>query len=78
VASFNSAVPLNPSPQELESIFLVPLAVFATGIQIREDQFVRNGTLFTVPAYYYEGYEIWGFTAAVTAQLLRSLTYCSS
>lgn len=78
VASFNPGVPLYPSPHELDSVFCVPLAVFNAGIQVREDQFERNGRVFSVPVYHYEGYEIWGFTAAVTAQLLHLLTRISS
>jgi len=78
VASFNPATPLIPSPNELDSIFLVPLSVFQKGIQVREDTFERNGRAFNVPVYHYEGYEIWGFTAAVTAHLLRLLTRVTS
>lgn len=74
VASFDSSIPLQPSPAELESVFCVPLAVFDAGIQVRKDRFERDGRVIEVPAYQYEGYEIWGFTAAVTAQLLRLLT----
>lgn len=74
VASFNDSVPLRPSPDELDSIFSVPLSVFNKGIQVREDRFERKGHAFTVPVYHYGGYEIWGFTAAVTAQLLLLLT----
>jgi 8-oxo-dGTP pyrophosphatase MutT (NUDIX family) len=73
VASFNPDAPLLPSPHELDSVFCVPLAVFNAGIQVREDKFKRNGRLINVPVYHYEGYEIWGFTAAVTAQLLGML-----
>lgn len=78
VASFNGCAPLFPSPDELDSVFLVPLKVFNQGIQIREDSFERNGRVFKAPVYHYEGYEIWGFTAAVTAQLLRLLTRITS
>lgn len=73
VASFNSSAPLLLSPHELDSVFSVPLIAFNEGIQVREDRFERDGRVFSVPVYYYEGYEIWGFTAAVTAQLLRLL-----
>ena len=73
VASFNPNAPLLLSRDELDSAFCVPLAVFSEGIQIREDRFERNGLVFNVPAYHFEGYEIWGFTAAVTSQLLRLL-----
>lgn len=73
VASFNAGAPLLLSPDELDSAFLVPLTAFSAGIQVREDQFERNGSVFKVPVYHYEGFEIWGFTAAVTAQLLLLL-----
>jgi 8-oxo-dGTP pyrophosphatase MutT (NUDIX family) len=78
IASFNASAPLFPSPDELDSVFCVPLSVFNDGIQVREDKFERDGRLFSVPVYHYEGYEIWGFTAAVTAQLLRLLTRIAS
>lgn len=73
VASFNPNAPLFPSPHELDSVFCVPLTLFNQGLQVREDKFERDGRVFSVPVYHYEGYEIWGFTAAVTAQLLRLL-----
>lgn len=70
VAHFDASISLSPSPAELESIFMVPLAAFKEGIQVREDRFERQGREWRVPVYHYQGYEIWGFTAAVTAQLL--------
>ncbi len=70
IASFNPDVVLVPSSDEIESVFHVPLAAFESGIQVREDRFERNGRIFKVPVYQYQGYEIWGFTAAVTARLL--------
>ncbi len=73
VASFDTGVPLLPSPDELDSIFLVPLNVFRVGIQVREDRFERNDRVYSVPVYHYEGYEIWGITAEVTAELLHLL-----
>jgi 8-oxo-dGTP pyrophosphatase MutT (NUDIX family) len=73
VASFNPDAPLIPSPAELDSVFCVPLREFHAGIQVREDKFERNGRVLSVPVYHYGGYEIWGFTAAVTAQLLHLL-----
>lgn len=78
VASFNAGFPLYPSPNELDSIFFVPLSVFHEGIQIREDKFERNGSTFNVPAYHYQGHEIWGFTAAVTFHLLHLLARAQS
>lgn len=73
VACYDPGQPLRANPAELEAIFRVPLASFTAGIQVREDEFERDGRRYTVPAYLYQDYEIWGFTAAVTAQLLRLL-----
>ncbi|EIK43853.1 hydrolase, NUDIX family [Cellvibrio sp. BR] len=70
VAHFDAATPLQPSPDELDGIFMVPIADFRSGLQVREDCFVRHGRTLRVPVYHYQGYEIWGFTAAITAQLL--------
>ena len=73
IASFDHSFPLSPCEAELDSIFMVPLADFRRGIQVRMDRFERHGRVFEAPAYHYQGYEIWGFTAAVTAQLLHLL-----
>lgn len=73
VALADDSHPLTPSPAELESIFWVPLDMFDQGISIREDVFERDGHIYRIPVYSYEGYEIWGFTAAVTANLMNLL-----
>ncbi|WP_229837585.1 NUDIX hydrolase [Cellvibrio zantedeschiae] len=65
----------NLNHHELEELFSVPLAAFQRGLQVRTDIFERNGVRFRMPAYVYEGYEIWGFTAGVTAELLSLLQY---
>ena len=61
---------LRPDPGELDTIFHVPLAAFAQGLQVRTDLFEREGLSVKVPAYRYESFEIWGFTAALTQELL--------
>lgn len=58
---------------ELEELFSVPLTDFRRGLQVRTDVFERNGQRFRIPAYVYQGFEIWGFTAGVTAELLTLL-----
>lgn len=70
VAHFDESIPLCASPDELESIFMVPIATFRSGLQVREDCFEQQGKRWRVPVYHYQNYEIWGLTAAVTAQLL--------
>lgn len=61
------------NPHELDELFAVPLAEFAQGLQVRTDVFERNGVRIRMPVYQYRGYTIWGFTAAVTADLLTRL-----
>lgn len=58
---------------ELEELFTVPLSAFQQGLQVRTDVFERNGQRFRIPAYVYQGFEIWGFTAGVTSELLSLL-----
>jgi len=58
---------------ELETLFSVPVTSFQHGLQVRTDTFERNGQRFRIPAYVYENYEIWGFTAGITAELLTLL-----
>lgn len=58
---------------ELQSLFRVPLVAFQQGLQVRTDVFEHGGGRVRIPAYVYEGYEIWGFTAGVTAELLTLL-----
>ena len=58
---------------ELDALFKVPVDMFDKGLQIRTDIFERAGQQYPIPAYRYENYEIWGFTASVTADLLKLL-----
>lgn len=74
VACADPAYPLVPSPAELDSVFWIPLTLFEHEILIREDVFERGGRSYRVPVYSYLGYEIWGFTAAVTARLLKMIS----
>ena len=66
------------NPHELDSLFTVPLAAFAQGLQVRTDIYERNGQRWRIPAYVYQGFEIWGFTAGVTAELLSMLQHAST
>ncbi len=73
VGLVTDAWPLKPDPGELDAIFQVPLAAFEEGLQVRTDCFERQGKILHVPAYHYQHYEIWGFTAALTRDLLQLL-----
>ena len=53
---------------------MVPLSLFGQGLMVREDVFEREGRSYKIPVYHYQGYEIWGFTAAVTARFLDLVT----
>lgn len=65
---------LVPNLSELDAIFRVPLASFHSGaIQIRTDIFSHAGQSYRVPAYEHQGYEIWGFTAALTAEIIAAI-----
>lgn len=58
---------------ELDVLFRVPIDMFSKGLQIRTDVFEREGRQYHIPVYQYENYKIWGFTASVTADLLKLL-----
>ncbi len=64
-----------PNEDEIESIFTVPLDFFIQDKRLRTDIFKRDmedrERYLWVPAYHYEGYEIWGFTASVIVQLIN-------
>lgn len=63
-----------PNPAELDAIFRVPLAAFVAGIQTRTDVFSYADKCFSVPVYQYLEYEIWGFTAAITNEIIAAIT----
>jgi len=70
---------------EIEAIFTVPLLFFKEDVRVRTDIFSQNivptdafsnDTSITqqshwVPVYDYQGYKVWGFTAAVIIQLMN-------
>ena len=73
VARIPADYPFVPNPCELDVVFTVPLTQLLTDLQIRLDSFEHHNKTYQVPAYAYQHYEIWGFTAAVTAELLGLL-----
>lgn len=71
-------VPLVANPDEIESIFTVPIDFFAKDQRTRTDIFgimKPQNEPYWSPAYDYEGYEIWGFTSRVIVELM---TQCFS
>ncbi len=69
-----SEITLQQNVEEIADIFTVPIAFFQNDQRYRTDIFQRQqGDCIKrhwVPAYQYDEYLIWGFTAAVLVQLL--------
>ncbi|MBR9910383.1 MAG: CoA pyrophosphatase [Gammaproteobacteria bacterium] len=61
-----------PNYAELDAIFHVPLSFFIADQRIRTDRFNRDIGHRWSPAYEYEGYEIWGFTARLLVNFISS------
>lgn len=63
---------LTPNPGELDAVFKVPLSFFMQDRRARTDVFTHEGKEHWVPAYEFEGFEIWGFTAGIIIDVLNS------
>lgn len=64
---------LTPNLGELDSIFRVPLSYFLSDQRARTDMFNRGDQQYWAPAYMYQGYEIWGFTAGLLVEFLNRI-----
>jgi 8-oxo-dGTP pyrophosphatase MutT (NUDIX family) len=65
------ALELTPNEGELDAIFHVPLRFFLEDNRIRTDLFPYKGANYWSPAYSFEGYEVWGFTARLMVNFLN-------
>ncbi|AWF80411.1 CoA pyrophosphatase [Microbulbifer sp. A4B17] len=63
-------IQLSPNPGELDAVFRVPLSFFLADPRIRTDRIIIDNQAIYLPAYRYEDYEIWGFTAGVLTEFL--------
>ncbi|MFA0813163.1 NUDIX hydrolase [Microbulbifer epialgicus] len=63
-------IELFPNPGELDAVFRVPLSFFLADPRIRTDRITIDNCAIYLPAYEYENYEIWGFTAGVLTEFL--------
>lgn len=70
VGLVSHGVTMVADPNELETVFRVPLSWFTADNCLRVDEFSMAGLTHRIPAYSYQEYEIWGFTAAVTQEIL--------
>lgn len=68
-------IDLQPNPDELESIFKVPVNYIMNAEPKRRDRMTYKGMALSVPSYdyHYRGrdYEIWGLSAIVMVELLN-------
>lgn len=62
-----------PNYDELDAIFQVPLSFFMKDQRVRTDVFQREVGHLWSPAYDFNGYEIWGFTARLLINMLNDV-----
>ena len=62
-----------PNPAELDAVFHVPVSFFLADQRIRTDFYRLQNREFWAPAYHFDGFEIWGFTAGVLVALLNQV-----
>lgn len=73
VGLIDEGVSLTANEDELDAMFYVPLRFFLEDRRIRTDIFNRNVGHNWAPAYDFQGYEIWGFTAHLVASFLNRI-----
>lgn len=64
-------IQLRPNPDEIASVFEVPLSYFSTAVPIRIDDISRHGESHQIPAFEFDGYEIWGLTSMIVVEFMR-------
>ena len=62
---------LTPSPDEIDSIFTVPLDVFLQQKPNYQHKIKYMGLSIPVPSFNYQGYVIWGLTGFMIVELMR-------
>ncbi len=73
LATIPADLPLRPDPREVESWFEVPLALLLDDAQWNRNEVFWKGAMREYLEMDYEGYRIWGVTAAIIANLARRL-----
>jgi 8-oxo-dGTP pyrophosphatase MutT (NUDIX family) len=71
IGLIETGLSLVANPDEIDSIFYPPIEALNPDKRIRTDVFMHRKRPLWAPAYNYEGYEIWGFTAGVIKVLLE-------
>ncbi|MEH6472332.1 MAG: CoA pyrophosphatase [Halopseudomonas sp.] len=67
----STEVALSPNPDELESLFKVPLRFLLDKQQFQLERLWLDGGEAHMPRYDFQGYVIWGLTAYVLVELLN-------
>lgn len=62
---------LTPSPDEIDSIFTVPLDVFLEQKPNYQHKIKYMGLSIPVPSFNYQGYVIWGLTGFMIVEFMR-------
>ncbi len=62
---------LEANPDELDSVFRVPLSFFLRDERLRTDRGTVNGHSVAVPCWEWEGYHIWGVTAIILVNFMN-------
>lgn len=64
-------IALAANPEEIDSIFRVPLTFFLRDERTRTDRGTVNGHTVAVPCWHWEGYDIWGVTAIILVNFMN-------
>lgn len=64
-------IPLMANPDELDSIFRVPLSFFLRDERTRTDRGTVDGHAVAVPCWHWQEYEIWGVTAIILVNFMN-------
>jgi len=64
---------LQPTSDELDSVFRAPLSFFMDEGNISSYRHNFNGTEVCFPGFVYEGYTIWGLTAYIIVDMVNSV-----
>jgi len=65
--------PLEANPDEIESIFRVPISYFLEDRRERTDALSYIDNTFYVPCYRWEDYQIWGMSALLLVDFLNTV-----
>ena len=73
VGIIDTNLDLQPTSDELDSVFRTPLRYFMDEKNITPYLHKFNGQEFSFPGFVYEGYTIWGLTAYIIVDMVNSV-----